>query len=310
MKDNSLKVSIIIPVYNASKTVKRLLDSIKIQTLTDFEALLIDDGSTDGSAKILDEYSDVDNRFKVVHKQNGGVSTARQIGIELAKGEYVIHADSDDWMDPTMLEELYTEARAKDADVVIADYFVCSKQGETVCKQQPSDLSPEHVLQDMFDNKLFGALWHKLVRTDLYRKYNAKFFKGINHCEDLLIWVQLLQHQEVKVSYLPKAYYHYVVNDNSITRHFTHETYEMRLRFRDKLKELLVVPNAIEVIEKVSFGIFTEGFIYDVLSSEEMEKGLFTYRKSIEHLDSLKWKMGFLLLKWGFKDFAHKLIHY
>lgn len=305
-----LKVSIIIPVYNASDSIRKMLDSILAQTLNEFEVLMIDDGSTDESGRILDEYSAKDKRFKAFHKQNEGVAMARQLGVDNAKGEYCIHADADDRMDSTMLEGLYTEAKAKDADVVIADYFVCSKQGETVCKQQPSDLSPEHVLQDMFDNKLFGALWHKLVRTDLYRKYNAKFFKGINHCEDLLIWVQLLQHPEVMVSYLPKAYYHYVVNDNSITRHFTHETYEMRLRFRDKLKELLVVQNAIEIIEKVSFGIFTEGFIYDVLSSEEMEKGIFTYRKSIEHLDSLKWKMGFLLLKWGFKDFAHKLIHY
>lgn len=305
-----LKVSIIIPVYNASDSIRKMLDSILAQTLNEFEVLMIDDGSTDESGRMLDEYSAKDKRFKAFHKQNEGVAMARQLGVDNAKGEYCIHADADDRMDSTMLEGLYTEAKAKDADVVIADYFVCSKQGETVCKQQPSDLSPEHVLQDMFDNKLFGALWHKLVRTDLYRKYNAKFFKGINHCEDLLIWVQLLQHPEVMVSYLPKAYYHYVVNDNSITRHFTHETYEMRLRFRDKLKELLVVPNAIEIIEKVSFGIFTEGFIYDVLSSEEMEKGIFTYRKSIEHLDSLKWKIGFLLLKWGFKDFAHKLIHY
>lgn len=305
-----LKVSIIIPVYNASDSIRKMLDSILAQTLNEFEVLMIDDGSTDESGRILDEYSAKDKRFKAFHKQNEGVAMARQLGVDNAKGEYCIHADADDRMDSTMLEGLYTEAKAKDADVVIADYFVCSKQGETVCKQQPSDLSPEHVLQDMFDNKLFGALWHKLVRTDLYRKYNAKFFKGINYCEDLLIWVQLLQHPEVMVSYLPKAYYHYVVNDNSITRHFTHETYEMRLRFRDKLKELLVVQNAIEIIEKVSFGIFTEGFIYDVLSSEEMEKGIFTYRKSIEHLDSLKWKMGFLLLKWGFKDFAHKLIHY
>lgn len=305
-----LKVSIIIPVYNASDSIRKMLDSILAQTLNEFEVLMIDDGSTDESGRMLDEYSAKDKRFKAFHKQNEGVAMARQLGVDNAKGEYCIHADADDRMDSTMLEGLYTEAKAKDADVVIADYFVCSKQGETVCKQQPSDLSPEHVLQDMFDNKLFGALWHKLVRTDLYRKYNAKFFKGINHCEDLLIWVQLLQHPEVMVSYLPKAYYHYVVNDNSITRHFTHETYEMRLRFRDKLKELLVVPNAIEIKEKVSFGIFTEGFIYDVLSSEEMEKGIFTYRKSIEHLDSLKWKIGFLLLKWGFKDFAHKLIHY
>lgn len=305
-----MKVSIILPVYNAASSIKQMLDSILTQTLSEFEVLMIDDGSTDESGRILDEYSAKDNRFKVFHKQNEGVAMARQSGVDNAKGEYCIHADADDWMEPTMLEELYTEAKVENADVVIADYFVKSKQNERICKQQPSALSPAHILQDMFDNKIFGSLWHKLVRTDLYKKYNARFFKGINHCEDLLIWVQLLQHPEVKLSYLPKAYYHYVVNDNSITRHFTHETYEMRLEFRDKLKNLLVVPNAKEIIEKVSFDIFTEGFIYDVLSIEEMEKGLFTFKNSIAHLDSLKWKLGFLLLKGGFKGFAHKLIHY
>lgn len=303
-------ISIIVPVYNAAATIGRMLDSIKEQSMSDFEVLMIDDGSTDESGRILDEYSTKDKRFKVFHKQNEGVAVARQLGVDNAKGEYCIHADADDWMNSTMLEELYTEAKAKDADVVVADYFVCSKQGEIVCKQQPSDLSPEHILQDMFDNKLFGALWHKLVRTDLYRKYNARFFKGINHCEDLLIWVQLLQHHEVKVSYLPKACYHYVVNDNSITRHFTHETYEMRLRFRDKLQELLHVADADSIIEKVSFGIFTEGFIYDVLTEQEIKQGMCQYKRQISVLKSLKWKIGFLMLRIGMFKCAHRLIHY
>lgn len=309
MKDNSLKVSIIIPVYNASKTVKRLLDSIKIQTLTDFEALLIDDGSTDGSAKILDEYSDVDNRFKVVHKQNGGVSAARQIGIELAKGEYVIHADSDDWVDQTMLEELYAKAENDDADIVICDFFSNTDTEQTLCKQQPSKLKAESVLRELFQ-QLHGSCCNKLVRRACYNKYNVRFPKGINHCEDLLFWAQLLQHTDVKVSYLPKAYYHYVVNDNSITRHFTHETYEMRLRFRDKLKELLVVPNVKEIIEKVSFGIFTEGFIYDVLTEQEIKQGMCQYESQIISLKSLKWKVGFLMLRMGMFKCAHRLIHY
>lgn len=305
-----MKVSIILPVYNASDSISQMLDSILAQTLYEFEVLMIDDGSTDKSGRILDDYSAKDKRFKVFHKQNEGVAMARQLGVDNAKGEYCIHADADDWMNPTMLEELYTEAKAKNADVVITDYFVNSKQDERTCKQQPSALSPVHVLQDMFDNKIFGALWHKLVRTDLYGKYNAKFFKGINHCEDLLIWVQLLQHPEVMVSYLPKAYYHYVVNDNSITRHFTRKTYEMRLRFRDKLQELLHVADANSIIEKVSFGIFTEGFIYDVLTQEETREGLCLYKQQISVLKSLKWKIGFFILRIGMFKCAHRFIHY
>lgn len=305
-----VKVSIVLPVYNASATVRRMLGSIEAQTLHDFEVLMIDDGSTDESGRILDEYAARDTRFKAFHKQNEGVAMARQMGVDNAKGEYCIHADADDWMEPTMLEFLCAEAKAKDADVVIADYFVSSKQGEAVCKQQPSVLFPEHVLLDMFDNKLFGALWHKLVRTELYKKYDAKFFRGINHCEDLLIWVQLLQHPEIKIAYLPKAFYHYVANDTSITRHFTRNTYEMRLRFRDKLQELLHVADADNIIEKVSFGIFTEGFIYDVLTREEAREGLCMYKQHISALKSLKWKIGFLMLRMGMIKGAHRFIHY
>jgi glycosyltransferase involved in cell wall biosynthesis len=305
-----IKVSIIIPVYNASDTIEHMLDSILIQSLKDFEVLMIDDGSTDESGRILDEYSAKDVRFKVFHKQNEGVAMARQLGIELANGEYCIHADADDWMEANMLEELYTKAKTEGSDVVIADYFINDNKNERLCRQQPTSLVPQQVLQNMFENRIFGSLWHKLIRTELYRKYDAKFFKGINHCEDLLIWVQLLQHPEVKVSYLPKAFYHYVVNDNSITRRFTRKTYNMRLRFRDKLNEILVVSNAINIIEKVSFGIFTEAFIYNVLSDAEISKGIMLYEKKIKQLRSLKWKLGFLFLKWGFKRVAHKLIYY
>lgn len=305
-----IKISIIIPVYNASDSIRKMLDSILAQNLHEFEVLMIDDGSTDESGRILDEYSAKDKRFKVFHKQNEGVAMARQLGVDNAKGEFCIHADADDWMDSTMLEELYAKAKAEDADVVIADYFISSKHGETICKQQPSELSPEHVLQDMFANKLFGALWHKLVRTDLYKKYNAKFFKGINHCEDLLVWVQLLQHPEVKITYLPMAFYHYVANDTSITRHFTRKTYEMRLRFRDKLQELLHVADANSIIKKVSFGIFTEGFIYDVLTQEETREGLCLYKQQISALKSLKWKLGFFMLRMSMWRMAHRFIHY
>ena len=305
-----VKVSIVLPVYNAYATIRHMLESIMVQTMAEFEVLMIDDGSTDQSGEILDEYAAMDTRFKVYHKRNEGVAMARQLGVDNAKGEYCIHADADDWVEPTMLGELYAKAKKENVDVVIADYFVSSKQGESICKQQPSDNTPGQMLQDMFANKLFGSLWHKLIRTDLYRKYNARFFKGINHCEDLLVWVQLLQHSEIRVAYLPKAYYHYVVNETSITRHFTRQTYEMRLQFLEKLKKLLQVLNADEIIGKVSFGIFTEGFVYDVLTPEETESGVRQYKKQIATLKSIKWKLGFLMLRIGIVKGAHRLIHY
>ena len=303
-----MKVSIILPVYNAAQTINRMLESLRVQTLTDFEVLMIDDGSTDESCMILDEYANKDTRFKVVHKRNEGVSAARQTGVELAQGEYVIHADSDDWVDATMLEELYEKAKITDADVVICDFFSNTDTGQTLCKQRPSELKADVILRELFQ-QLHGSCWNKLVRQACYNKYNVRFPKGINHCEDLLFWAQLLQHNDVKVSYLPKAFYHYYVNSNSITRHYTRSTYEMRLKYLTKLYEILS-PKYKSIKQQAAFGVFTEAVMFNVLSRNEALNGLSTFRHNIYRLNSLKWKIGFLFLWLGMNKFASKLVHY
>ena len=112
-------ISIIVPVYNAEDTIRNCLDSILAQTLFDFEVILIDDGSPDYCGRICDEYAKKDIRFKVIHKSNEGVSAARQVGIDNAQGEYTIHVDPDDRIEPSMLEELYAKAKETDADIVI-----------------------------------------------------------------------------------------------------------------------------------------------------------------------------------------------
>ncbi len=307
---NSPKISLILPVFNAEKTIEKTLNSIIKQTFKDFEVIIIDDGSTDLSHKICDEYAVKDFRIHVIHKINEGVAAARQIGINKTKGEYSIHIDADDWIEPTMLEELYNTAKAQNSDIVIADYFLNTDKFQKVCKQCPTSMNPQHILMDMFNNKLFGALWNKLIRTNLYKKYNASFFQDINHCEDLLIWVQLLQNSDLQISYCPKPFYHYCTNPTSITNNFNRKTYETRIKFRDKLQELLKLSNASETIEKVSFGIFTEAFINKVLTKEEINEGTKIYKKQINQLSSLKWKLGFMLLSIGFINISHKLIHY
>ena len=123
------KVSVIVPIYKAEKYINRCIDSILAQTFTDWELLLIDDGSPDRSGEICDEYAENDPRIRVFHKANGGVSSARQMGQEEAVGEYTIHVDPDDWVEPTMLEELYAKAEADDADMVICDFFLDTKSG-------------------------------------------------------------------------------------------------------------------------------------------------------------------------------------
>ena len=118
----SVLVSIIITVFRSENTLKRCVDSVLCQTYRNIEVILVDDGSPDSSGDICDKYALRDNRVKVIHQDNGGVSVARQVGMENANGEYTIHVDSDDWIEPTMIEELLFKAIEDNADMVICDY--------------------------------------------------------------------------------------------------------------------------------------------------------------------------------------------
>ena len=217
---SNISVSIIVPVYKAEAYLHRCLDSILAQTFTNWELLLIDDGSPDRSGVICDEYASKDARIRVFHKENGGVSSARQKGQDEAQGEYTIHADPDDWVEPTMLEELYKKAKADDADMVICDYYMNDGKNQTYITQKPTVLDRKTVLGELLFQQLHGSCWNKLVRRACYSGYGICFPNNMNCWEDLYFNVKLLTNEGVKVGYLAKAFYHYdyTENPNSLVR--------------------------------------------------------------------------------------------
>ena len=144
--DNAL-VSIIVPVYKAEKYIHQCIDSLLTQTYRNIEVILVDDGSPDHCGKICDEYAAKDCRVKVIHQQNGGVSVARQTGIDHATGEYSIHADPDDWVELNMIEELVAKAVSDNADMVICDYISEGLYGQTYNSSNlPSRLSTDDLI--------------------------------------------------------------------------------------------------------------------------------------------------------------------
>lgn len=213
---NSPKISVIVAVYKAEKYIHRCVDSLLNQTFKDYEILLIDDGSPDSSGEICDEYAHKDNSIRVFHKENGGVSSARQYGIDHAQGKYTIHADPDDWVEPNMLEKLYEKAEAGNADMVICDYYSNFGEKQIMRKQQPTALDHQTVLHELFQ-QLHGSCWNKLVKRVCYSRYNITFPIEISFCEDLLVCVRLLKH-DLKVAYLPMAFYHYTHDSNQLTK--------------------------------------------------------------------------------------------
>lgn len=301
-------VSIIMPVYNAEKYLHRAVDSILNQTMQEWELIMIDDGSRDSSPRICDEYAARDARIRVIHKANAGVSAARQDGIDAVQGEYTIHADSDDWVEPTMLEELYAKAKSEKADMVICDYYTNTLDKQTLNIQKPTDVMDNtQTIRDLFQ-QLHGSCWNKLVARACYSDYGIRFPEGLNYCEDQLTIVRLLSNP-VKCTYLNKAYYHYFDNPGSITRHYQRSQYETRLRFADLLTESLPTELIDVILPKVRFGIFTEAVIYDVLTKEEVTCGLSKYKGQISQL-GIRWRIGFKILSLGFKQSSKLFLRY
>lgn len=211
-----ISVSVIVPVYNAERYIERCVNSIFAQTFTDYELILVDDGSTDGSGKMCDDYAQSNPQVCVIHQANQGVSAARQKGLDAANGQYVIFADPDDWVEPTMLEELLEVAINNDADVVIFDFWINSSDVTGDRKHQnPRALSSDSLLRQLISGELHGFTWNKLYRSSCLRKYHVTFPQGINYSEDLWFNCKLLLNQNVKVAYLNKAFYHYDYYSNS-----------------------------------------------------------------------------------------------
>lgn len=241
----STSISIIVPVYKADAYLHRCVDSILAQSFTDFELLLIDDGSPDKGGEICDEYAKKDSRIRVVHKENGGVSSARQRGQEEACGEYTIHVDPDDWVEPTMLEELYQKAKDENADMVICDYYADEDKQQRYVKQEPTKLDSKTVLCELFQ-QLHGSCCNKLVRRACYRG-KASFPQNINCCEDLIWCIQVLKTKPT-ISYINKAYYHYITTTtDSQSKNISTERSLQDLRMLHELEALLI--SDIDVLE-------------------------------------------------------------
>jgi glycosyltransferase involved in cell wall biosynthesis len=259
---------VIVPVYKAEAYLHRCVDSLLAQTMSEFELLLIDDGSPDGSGAICDEYVAKDSRVRVFHKSNGGVSSARQCGVDNARGEYIIHADPDDWVEPAMLEELYAKAVSENADVVICDYFAEHPNETYYSRQQPSKNDALTVLRGFFAH-LHGACWNKLVRREAILRYNVRFDTRLSYCEDTYYHSTLLVNP-VRIAYLPKAFYHYDqrMNTNSIVSKYNAESFEYDKMLHGKYCSLLKGTAAFEAADRsLRRLIVTRAFYGGIFSS-------------------------------------------
>ncbi len=213
------KVSVICPVYNAERFLRRSVNSVLSQTLPDFELILVDDGSTDGSGRICDEYATIDSRVKVIHKANGGVSSARQAGMDLAYGEYFIHIDSDDWADGEWLERMYKVAKAEDADVVCCDFYQVFKDRRVLSRECHPEYSQRMIAEAVAGGRMAHSLWNKLIRRSVFDAYGLCFPVEMTVAEDAFVCHSLFI-RGVRCAFCEGVYYYYdrFSNVSALTR--------------------------------------------------------------------------------------------
>lgn len=262
-----MKVSIIVPVYNTAPFLVECFDSILCQSYQDFEVIIVDDGSTDGSAEICDEYCNKDNRFVVVHKVNEGVTKARNVALEISKGEFVAFVDSDDTIEPTMLEKMVGEIQHLSLDIIKS----CDFRGTIESQKDIVVYSGIEALRSLFRfERIHASLCLGLFRRSLFE--NVSFPQEIQFWEDYTITALLLS-KAVKVAVIPEKFYNYREREGSATHiEINHKTISC-LNIADYLRNQCVYVDECEYYNVKSYFIrFCYFYLINVSAKHEYKK--------------------------------------
>lgn len=216
------KISVIVPVYNVEKFIRRCLDSIINQTMKDLEIILVDDGSTDNSGVICDEYAKLDNRITVIHKENGGVGSARNRGLDVATGEWIAFVDSDDYIEKNMYETLYKTAIYENVDVCACFFKYLTVDNKILFNptQEQLDMNRKYnskeflklIYKDEYINGICVSAWNKIYKKNIFD--NLRFKTKIYEDDELVNQIYI---QDVDIFVLNKGFYIYVQNLSSLT---------------------------------------------------------------------------------------------
>ncbi len=317
-------VSVIIPVYNSEKYLQRCVDSVLKQTYQNLEVLLIDDGSKDGSGTVCDEYAVQDCRVRVIHKENTGVSDTRNVGLDHAKGDYILFIDSDDYIDEVMVEKLLNRALKDNSDIVMCRYCIdragvilpinMQYKDEYVCFEDIKS----GLLQLYYTDYHTGlySLWNKLIKKSVYSTDGIRFDTTLKRGEDAWFVFQCLKRCS-RVDYIDESYYYYYQNDSSVMHTLYEDQYE---KWVDMRKRLLKENESLGL--KIDFNLFYREFLYktviyckDLVAShkrrhaeEKMgdidfkkaaryQKGLPLHIRSVLALSSIHPRLGVLFLQ-------------
>ena len=251
---NEPLISVVLPIYNVEKVLRRCVDSVLNQTYRNLEVILVDDGSPDGCPAICDEYAANDSRVKVIHKQNAGLGYARNTGIENATGKYICFFDSDDYIEPTTLEECCALAKRENADLVCYGHVEETPDGRVLKNRIPmpskeifvgeeirQELMPmtlAHCAQTGKDWNLSLSAWCELFSLETIRNNNFRFVSEREIISEDIYSVLEYYNYCNTVAFIKKPFYHYIANPCSLSKSYRADRYEKLKVLAEKLYEL------------------------------------------------------------------------
>lgn len=280
------KVSVIVPIYNVEKYLDRCMESLLNQTLKDIEIIMVDDGSPDNCPQMCDNYAKKDERVKVVHKKNGGLSDARNAGLSIATGEYVAFVDSDDYQTVDVYEKLYTEALHGNYDVVYGgaywhkangEFFELFKLNKEYREDEIFTLLGNMLYQDdntSFEKQVSMSVWTGIYKTDVIKKNRISFKSERTYIsEDVIFHMELLPLCK-SIKCIPEAFYHYCFNEDSLTHNFNFKKIDCNFNLYEEMCKILVLNRLNTLDGKVAhfFLKYTRGIILKeiILSSKNI----------------------------------------
>lgn len=289
-------ISIIVPVYNSADYLEDCIESIYRQLYPDWECILIDDGSSDGSARICDAWTKIDRRFRVFHQLNSGVSTARNTGIKYALGEYITFIDSDDWVDDNYLSALI--ATGGESDLIVSGIIDCYADGRSVvckpCTSAVIDIIPQFVdvLTDLLKKNLLYGPTNKLYKSDIIRKHNIGFPIDCSLGEDLVFNFTYLDYVRT-IETVSEAHYNYrrIPSGSLSTKvsydKFKNDYHHWQLRFNFFKNKNLLTDSSKAVLMKLLWGVLYDGiFRYESLGYPSIQ--YLKFLNKIQEIDLLQ----------------------
>ena len=247
------KISVVIPVYNVEPYIRKCLDSVINQTYTNLDILCINDGSTDKSGIICEEYAKRDSRIRVFHKTNGGLASARNVGLSHLTGDYLGFVDSDDWLEPDMYEALHRVIKDYNVSFSVVSYFMdCDEQCELmIAREKIPDrvLNQEEMLLYMSRGfhyaGFFCSVCNKLFRTSLIYNNKLAFDNNLRSGEDVKFLTDVILRDGCTGYYLDKPFYHYYQRQNSLVN---------LPSFANTIDSIISLQDSIEMIKDRGFG--------------------------------------------------------